>query len=180
MIDRLCERRVKGRFGHVSYQIDVYGNVEVGGGETGGTGEGFGSPTIHPPIRMHGPMPEILPAVAEEDGDPESHCRFQNPVHHLGDSDLPRRKAVRRVLIDGEERPNDHCRLARRNHIGSAKRAGIVFQGLANAPRVDAHAGQDPRDGATSVTEPARPHRNVVLRLPVEISWLGHVSDGQA
>lgn len=51
--------------------------------------------TEHPFIGVHGAMPEILPAVAEEDGETEPRGGFQDPVDCFRDPDFPRRKTIR-------------------------------------------------------------------------------------
>lgn len=128
-------------------------------------------------------MPEILPAVAEEDSDTEPQRRFQDPIHHLRDPHFPRCKAVRRVPV--EEKRVDHnvgdvCRLVRCTNASTAtERASIVFQGLANGPRIDAHGRQNPRDGLASLTDPAGPDGDIVLLLSIEISRVGQPTNGQ-
>ncbi len=153
---------------------------------SGGKGKGNewdGRLTIHPPVRVHRPMPEILPAIAEEYRDAEPHRRLHNPVRHLRGPNLPRRKAARRVPVD-EKRlnhpPRHHRRLAPRHNTSPATESpSVVFQRLANGPRIDAQPRQRPRDGPASVTDPPSPDRDIVVLLSVEIGGVGQMANGQ-
>ena len=138
-----------------------------------------GGLTIHPPVRMHSAMPEILPAIAEEDRDAEPRRRLQNPIHHLRNPDLPRRKPLARR---GEEkRLQRRCRHARRaNDTDSAtKGASIAFQRLANGPHVDAHGRQNQRDGSARSTDPASPDRNIVFLPSGKIPGVRQIANRQ-
>ncbi len=153
---------------------------------SGGKGKGNewdGRLTIHPLVRMHRPVPEILPAIAEEYRDAEPHRRLHNPIRRLRDPNLPRRKAARRVPAD-EERlnhpPRHHRRLAPRHNTSPATESpSVVFQRLANGPRIDAQPRQRPRDGPASVTDPPSPDRDIVVLLSVEIGGVGQMANGQ-
>ena len=141
-----------------------------------------GGLTIHPLVRMHSAMPEILPAIAEEDRDAEPRRRLQNPIHHLRNPDLPRRKPLaRRSALGEEKRLHRRYRLARRaNDTDSAtKGASIAFQRLANGPQVDAHGRQNERDGSARSTDPASPDRNIVLLPSGKIPSVRQIANGQ-
>lgn len=128
---------------------------------------------------MHSTMPEILPAIAEEDGDTEPRRRFQNQIHHLGDPHLPRRKAARRVPVEEKRLDHhgvgDHGRLDTSTAATATGRASTILQGLAKGPRIDAYARQNQQDGPASLTDPAGPDRDVVLLLSVEIPGVGQI-----
>lgn len=54
-------------------------------GVEGGGGAREGDLTIKPLVGMHGPVPEVLPAVAKENGDTEPGGGLQEPVNDFGD-----------------------------------------------------------------------------------------------
>lgn len=45
--------------------------------------------TIHPLIRMHSPMPKVLPAITKEDSDAEATCGLEDPMDGFRGPDLP-------------------------------------------------------------------------------------------
>lgn len=128
-------------------------------------------------------MPEILPAVTEEDSNTEPQRRLQDPIRHLRQPHLPRRKAVPRVPVE-EKRLDDNVRddrgLVRRNSARTAtEKARMIFPRLANGPSIDAHGRQDPGNGPASLPDPARPDGDVVLLLSIGIARVSQITNGQ-
>lgn len=131
-------------------------------------------------------MPKVLPAIAEEDGDPEPRRRFQKPIYQLGDPHLPRRKAARRATF--EQRLHHHLaqhgRLARCCNTDTAattaaERADITLQVLAHGPGIDAHPRQHPRHNPARLTDPAGPDGDIILLPAAEISRVCEIANGQ-
>lgn len=137
--------------------------------------------TEHPFICMHGSMPKILPAVAEEDGETEPGGGFQDPVNCFGDPDFPRRKTICQPIAQMgiDERTQPHQWLFDR-WGGERHRCCVGLDIGDECFGIETEKRQRPGNSISSSMHPACPDDDVVVLSALEVAGVGEVSEAEA
>ena len=137
--------------------------------------------TEHPFIGVHGAMPKILPAVAEEDGENEPGGGLEDPVDCFGDPDFPRRKTICQPIahVRIDERTKQHQWLFGR--WGRERHRRCVGLDIGDECfGIDTKKRQRPGNSISSAMHSTGPDDDVVVLSALEVAGVGEVSEAEA
>lgn len=129
--------------------------------------------TIHPFVGVHGAVPEVLPGVAEEDGEAEAGSGLEDPVDGFREPDV--QSGVSGWCYRLED-VLDHCE----SLVDIRYRRGLGAKRSYDALCIDPQGRECPgQKDITSSMDPSSPGGNIVIFPTVQVSWVGEVTNAK-